>query len=444
MKIDPASVLSKLVSFDTTNMGPDKKPGPECPEYINSLFEEFDFQTELHDSEGFWTSFARKGQGQFKILFIAHYDVVPVGEGWDTDPFKLEVDGDRAYGRGTCDDKGNIVSMLLLAESLSQTDFPCSVMMATTGDEEIGGKNGALYLSKYLARQGLYPDYIIVADGIGQQIIHRRRNILPSFFKAKSSEKRMKGRVETIRFTTETFGSDTRHSAYLRPGVDRHAMLAASKYIDLHPGVVVSEIRGPFLKTNVVPDWVELDLVIPDDSVREELKYDATLTGFMQLLLSISQASFPTKPSDKGTMIWPNILRLDSDLWTLVCDVRAMTNDDEAVHQAFEAAIDGRLDLFTLKVHPGIGYVDVDPASRLIRAAEWALQKEGIKYKVTEGFGASDSRYFAGERTELFDFGPRGDNLHGSNEWVSLSSLEENANFFYTLLEVLSREKSPV
>ncbi|MGY5862568.1 MAG: M20/M25/M40 family metallo-hydrolase, partial [Candidatus Thorarchaeota archaeon] len=60
------------------------------------------------------------------------------------------------------------------------------------------------------------------------------------------------------------------------------------------------------------------------------------------------------------------------------------------------------------------------------------------------GSGASDSRYLAGQGADLFDFGPEGDNLHGPNEWVSLASLKQNAAFFHTLLEVLSRDKSPV
>ena len=88
--------------------------------------------------------------------------------------------------------------------------------------------------------------------------------------------------------------------------------------------------------------------------------------------------------------------------------------------------------------------MESDPDSRLIRAMRWALEKESITYKLIEGFGGSDSRYFTGQGADLFDFGPEGDNLHGANEWVSLSSIQENAVVFHTLLEVLSRDKSPV
>ncbi len=442
MTLDPVELLKTLVAFDTRNDG-DKKPTRACPEYINGVLSDFGFHTEIIESDGYMTTFGRRGHGKFKILFLAHFDVVPFGDGWDSDPLTLKVDGDRAFGRGTSDDKGNIVSLLLLAEKLAESDFPCTVMIAASGDEEIGGRQGAGVLKEYMIKQGLFPDYIVVADGNGQDIIHRRRNILPTIIKVKERIEKIKGMKETVRVETDTYGSNTRHSAYLRFGVDRHAMIAASKYLDLNPLAVVETVRGAFLKRNVVPDWVEMDIIHPDESGKE-FSYDASLTDLMRSILPITRVTFPTKPSDMGTNYCPNDLSKENDLWTLMIDLRSMTNDGEAVKAAFQASLKNRVDLFSLTVHAGIGYVDCDPDSRLIRAARWALEKEGIPYRIIEGFGASDSRYFAGEGADLFDFGPKGDNVHGANEWVSIESLKENAEVFHTLIEVLSREKSPV
>ncbi len=442
MTLDHVDVLTKLVSFNTVNEK-DKRFGPECPNYINEVLEKLGFRVELLESDGYYTAYGRRGHGRLKILFLAHFDVVPFGEGWKTDPLKVEIDGDRAYGRGTCDDKGNVTSLLLLADRLAESDPSCSVMIAATGDEEIGGRSGAGHLKEWLVKQGQFPDLVVVADGLHQQIIHRRRNILPTNLRVKEKQLRIKGRGETVKFTTDTYGTASRHSAYMRPGVDRHAMLAASKYLDLNPNTVVADVRGAFIKSNVVPDSVEMDVVHPDPK-GAEYKFDDGLTSMMRSLLAISQASFPTKHSDKGTIVAPNLLSKEGDVWTLYCDIRAMTNDGEAVHKAIEEAAHGKTEIFSLSVSSGAGYVDSNPDSRLIRAAKWALEKEGIPVKLVEGFGGSDSRYFAGDRADVFDFGPRGDNLHGPNEWVSLSSLVENAEFFHTLVELLSREKSPV
>lgn len=443
MKLDARELLEKLVSFNTVNdLSQGIKATSECPKYINEILERIGFKTSILESEGFYTSIGEKGEGSFSILFLAHFDVVPVGDGWDSDPFTLRVEGDRAFGRGTCDDKGNIVSMLLLAELLNEKELPCKVILAAAGDEEIGGRNGAHILSKQMREKNEFPDYIVIADGVKQQIIHRRRNILPTYFKVKSSLAKTRGRRETIRFTTDTFGTGSRHSAYLRLGVDRHAMLAASKYLDMNPNTVVQNIRGAFIKSNVVPDWVELDMVHLDTS-GEEVDYDASLTDLMRSLLAINQASFPTQPSDKGTMIYPNLLSIDDGIWTLYCDIRSMTNDGESVHQAFKKALRGKVDLESIDVKAGIGYVDSDPDAPLMKAACWALEKEGIVHKIVEGFGGSDSRYFTGHGSDVFDFGPRGENLHGSNEWVSLESLEENARFFYRLIQALTMKPQP-
>ncbi len=440
MPLSAIDELSRLVAFDTVNDPRRAEPSPECAQYINEKLEQFGFLTETIESEGHFSAFGRRGQGPFKILFLSHLDTVPVGAGWDSDPFRIKVEGDKAYGRGACDDKGNIVSLLLFAEKLSQSDLPCSVMIAATGDEEAGGRHGAAVLKDYLVKNGLFPDYVVVADGIDQQIIYRRRNILPTTIKVKASRKRLRGTPETVRFETETFGSQTRHSAYMRPGVDRHAMLTASKFLDLNPYVTVQALRGEFLTArNVVPDWVELDILHPDESAAEA-EYDKALTDILRALLALSQATFPTRHSDKGKVISPNSLSLEGDLWTLYCDIRAMTNDGESVKQAIQRSLEGKLDVFSLNVLSGAGFVETDPDSFLIRAARWALKKEDIPTRLIEGFGASDSRFFVGEGCELFDFGPRGGNTHGPNEWVSLTSIEENANFFHGLIEVLVRK----
>ncbi|MFW9800637.1 MAG: M20/M25/M40 family metallo-hydrolase [Candidatus Thorarchaeota archaeon] len=438
MTLEALDQLRTLISFKTVNDPPSKIASSDCAKYIIEKLEAFGFLTELIESEGYSTAFGRRGHGEFKILFLAHFDVVPVGEGWKSDPFRLKVEGDKAFGRGACDDKGNVVSLLMLAEKIAESDHPATVMIAATGDEEIGGRNGAYVLREYMVKSGLFPDYVVVADGIDQQIIHRRRNILPTTIKAKISKKRLKGNRETVRFTTEVLGSESRHSAYMRPGVDRHSMLAASKHLDVNPYSVVQSLRGSFLRSNIVPDWVELDLLHPDDAASEE-EYDSTLTALIRSLMPVSQAAFPTKHSDRGTIISPNLLSLEGDLWTLYCDIRAMTNDSESVKNAILAALDDSVDIFSLKVNSGAGYVDSDPESRLIRSAKWALEKEGIRYRLIEGFGGSDSRFFS-DGSELFDFGPRGGNVHGPNEWVSLSSIKENAEFYHTLIEVLLRK----
>lgn len=56
-----------------------------------------------------------KGQGKGKSLILnGHYDVVPAGmlENWNYDPFKGEIENNKIYGRGACDMKGGIATMI--------------------------------------------------------------------------------------------------------------------------------------------------------------------------------------------------------------------------------------------------------------------------------------------------------------------------------------------
>lgn len=58
------------------------------------------------------------GEGElFGIL--CHLDVVPPGEGWDSDPFTLTIKDEKAYGRGTSDDKGPALAAFYALKKLA-------------------------------------------------------------------------------------------------------------------------------------------------------------------------------------------------------------------------------------------------------------------------------------------------------------------------------------
>ena len=53
------------------------------------------------------------GKGNPTLLVACHLDVVPPGDGWNTDPFKSVVKNGRIFGRGANDNKGQMASMLV-------------------------------------------------------------------------------------------------------------------------------------------------------------------------------------------------------------------------------------------------------------------------------------------------------------------------------------------
>jgi succinyl-diaminopimelate desuccinylase len=59
--------------------------------------------------------YARKGTDAPHFCFAGHTDVVPVGEGWKTDPFAAEVKEGLLYGRGAADMKSAIAAFVAAA-----------------------------------------------------------------------------------------------------------------------------------------------------------------------------------------------------------------------------------------------------------------------------------------------------------------------------------------
>ena len=59
--------------------------------------------------------YARLGDDAPHFCFAGHTDVVPVGEGWNADPFAAEVKDGMLYGRGAADMKSAIAAFVAAA-----------------------------------------------------------------------------------------------------------------------------------------------------------------------------------------------------------------------------------------------------------------------------------------------------------------------------------------
>lgn len=103
------------------------------------------------------------GSGSPVILVASHLDTVPAGEGWNSDPFTLRIEGGRGYGRGACDNKSAMAGSLIAVRRLAARPerLKGTVLVAGIADEERGNEFGADYL---LHEVGLKADYAIVPD----------------------------------------------------------------------------------------------------------------------------------------------------------------------------------------------------------------------------------------------------------------------------------------
>ena len=95
-------------------------------------------------------AYAEYGDGGECIGILAHLDVVPAGNGWATDPFKMVEEGGKVYGRGVGDDKGSAVVCLHVLKELKDRGVKLRrrVRLIVGSDEERGSSCIAYYKKK--------------------------------------------------------------------------------------------------------------------------------------------------------------------------------------------------------------------------------------------------------------------------------------------------------
>lgn len=87
------------------------------------------------------------------LMFYNHYDVQPVEpfDLWDDPPFSGKIKGNKIFGRGSSDDKGELITRIKAVEASLKTtgDVPCNIKFVIEGEEETGSAHIDNYLKKY-------------------------------------------------------------------------------------------------------------------------------------------------------------------------------------------------------------------------------------------------------------------------------------------------------
>jgi acetylornithine deacetylase/succinyl-diaminopimelate desuccinylase-like protein len=104
--------------------------------------------------------------GKPTILLYGHYDVQPVDplELWHSPPFEATVRDGNIYGRGTVDDKGQVLMHLAAIEAHLRTRgaLPINVKVVVEGEEEIGSPNFESALARY--EEKFRADLAVISD----------------------------------------------------------------------------------------------------------------------------------------------------------------------------------------------------------------------------------------------------------------------------------------
>lgn len=101
------------------------------------------------------------GEGEQNAVVMAHLDVVPAGEGWNSDPFTMKIDGNIAYGRGVSDNKGPAIIALHCLRALKDAGIvgKRKLRVVLGSSEEVGMDDMRYYYSKeQIPTFGFTPD----------------------------------------------------------------------------------------------------------------------------------------------------------------------------------------------------------------------------------------------------------------------------------------------
>ncbi len=163
-----ADLCSGLIQYNSAH--PEARTD-ECVEYIKEYLDKHGIPNEVHSRNPLKPNIVAKIKGSTdqNILWVGHLDVVPEGkpEFWTHPPYSGKITSDgKVYGRGASDMKGACAAAMVSARILSQLEKPLdnSVEFWFTADEEIGGGDGARWLSESKTFKG---EVCVIGDGNG-------------------------------------------------------------------------------------------------------------------------------------------------------------------------------------------------------------------------------------------------------------------------------------
>jgi succinyl-diaminopimelate desuccinylase len=167
-KKEVAELCSKLIQFNSAH--PEGRTD-ECVSYIKDYMDKHGIKTEIHSKTPTKPNIVAKipGKSKRRILWVGHLDVVPEGkpETWTYPPYSGKITSDGLiYGRGSTDMKGSCAAAMVSARILSELKepIPNETEFWFTADEEIGGGDGAKWLSE---TKRFKADVCVIGDSEG-------------------------------------------------------------------------------------------------------------------------------------------------------------------------------------------------------------------------------------------------------------------------------------
>ena len=393
------NVLKRFIRIPTVD-----PPGERYGDFVSEaskVLEELGFSVEVHEVprsvvEKYYPEYAdypryivigRLGGGKPTIQFNGHYDVVPPGAGWSTDPFKPTIKEGRLYGRGSVDMKGGIAASLLAIKAFTESfkEFEGTVEVALVPDEEIGGETG----TGYLVRSGLSkPDYVIIAEPSG-------------------SGRAWIGHRGALWFYIEVYGKQAHGSTpWLGVNAFEGMVKVAEKFIREYSSVLASK-RSKY---------------IYDDprGARPTITVGGEIRGGAKINIVPGYYAFSV---DRRLIVEESVEKVEDEIRKIVEEI-----DRELPNLTVKAK-------FVNKLQPALTSHESKLVKTLTEAVKEALN---IEPKLTVCLGGLDMRFYAEKEIQVVTYGP-GPALtaHQADEYLEINELTKVAKVYAILLRKL-------
>ena len=431
--------FQSLIRFDTSD-----PPGGEKPavDYLKSVLEREGIPVEVFAIEAHRPNLVARLKGTGKkrpLLIMAHTDVVNVDpKKWTHPPFGAVRDGGYIYGRGTVDDKDNVVASLMAMVLLKRQNVPLDrdVIFLAEAGEEGTTRVGIKYMTEQHFPK-IEAEYCL-AEGGGVS----RSGGKVTFASVQTLEKTPRG-IDLVARGVAGHGS-----VPLRTNPIVHLSAAVARVAAWKPPVRINDTTRAYFKRLA-------GLSAPADAKRY-----LDVIGSDPKLVDAADEYFlehePRHASMIRTSISPNIFQggyrinvipsearatldvrthPDDDPERLLAEVRKVVNDP-----AIEVTWGQR------DVRPSSGSAELD--SEAFTAIEAGITKHYSTVTLpVMSTGATDMAYLrakgiqcfgVGPATDIED-GPKGFGAHSDQERILESELHRFVKFYYDLVLTLAR-----
>ena len=247
------------------------------------------------------------------LCFAGHIDVVPPGNGWESEPFTPTIKDGTIFARGTQDMKSGVAAFLYALKHTK--NFKGTLSTIITSDEEGDAKYGTIEVLKYLKEKKFLPEYAIVAEPTCEE---------------KFGDAIKIGRRGSINGVLKLFGKQG-HAAYpeksINPIHEIAPILPKIAGVNLDNGdsyfapskFVITDIRSGMEVTNVTPGELKMMFNVRNNThttkedIENFIKENFKNLNY-ELVLSQSAKPFVTNPDSKIVKLLDEAIKKETSI----------------------------------------------------------------------------------------------------------------------------------